>query len=97
VKKIVLMERRKEVERDPAYCGNSPLKAPQRRRSRSVVGGELWEINPCIYLWIASLSSFLAYLICFRFDLLRCATCVCMAHYLACDHLPRPLTKFGSC
>jgi hypothetical protein len=41
------------------------------------VGGELRETNPCISLWFASLCYFLAYLICFCFDLLGCATCVC--------------------
>jgi hypothetical protein len=61
------------------------------------VGGELRETNPCISLWFASLSCFLAYLICFRFDLLGCATCVCRGDYLACVNLLRPLTKFGSC
>jgi hypothetical protein len=61
------------------------------------VGGELRETNPCVSLWFASLCCFLAYLICFRFDLLGCAICVCRDHYPACDHLPRPLTKFGSC
>jgi hypothetical protein len=37
------------------------------------VGGELRVTNPCISLWFASLSCFLAYLICFCFDLLVCA------------------------
>jgi hypothetical protein len=32
------------IERDPACCGIFP--APQRRRSHSLVGGELWETNP---------------------------------------------------
>jgi hypothetical protein len=77
VENITLVERRKVFERDTTCCGNSPLQAPQRRRSRSLVGGELWETNPCISLWLASLSCFLAYLICFRFDQLGCATCVC--------------------
>jgi hypothetical protein len=95
--KIALVERRKVVERDPACCGNSPLQAPQRRRSRSLGGGELRETIPCISLWFASPSCFLAYLICFRFGLLGCATYVCRGHYLTCDHLPRLLTKFGLC
>jgi hypothetical protein len=59
------VERRKVVERDPACCGNSALQAPQWIHSRSLVGGELRETNPCISLWFASLSCFLAYLICF--------------------------------
>jgi hypothetical protein len=75
------------VERDPTCCGKFPLQAPQQRSSLSSVGGELRETNSCISLWFASLSCFLAYLICFRFDLLECATCVCRAHYLAYDHL----------
>jgi hypothetical protein len=32
--------------------------APQRRRNRSLVGGELRETNPCISLWFATLSCF---------------------------------------
>jgi hypothetical protein len=52
------MERRKEFESDPTCCGNSPLQAPQRRCSRSLVGGELRETNPCIFVWFASLSCF---------------------------------------
>jgi hypothetical protein len=56
--KIALVERRKVVERDPTCCGNAHLQAPQRRRSRSLVGGELRETNPCISLWFASLSCF---------------------------------------
>jgi hypothetical protein len=82
VKKIALLERRKEVERDPSCYGNSPLQAHQRRRSHSLVGRELRETNPCIYLWFASLSCFLENLICFRFDLLGCATCVCRGDYV---------------
>jgi hypothetical protein len=54
--KIVLVERRKVVERDLTCCGNSPLQAPQQRRSLSLVGGELWETNPCVSLWFAFLS-----------------------------------------
>jgi hypothetical protein len=46
------------VERDLSCCGNCPLQAPQRRRSRSLVGGELRETNPCFFVWFASLSSF---------------------------------------
>jgi hypothetical protein len=46
VEKIVLVERRKAVESDPTYCGKFPLQAPQRRHSRSLVGGELRETNP---------------------------------------------------
>jgi hypothetical protein len=61
------------------------------------VGGELRETNPYVSLWFASLSCFLAYLLCFRFNLLGSATCVCRGHYLFCHHLPRPLTKFGLC
>jgi hypothetical protein len=52
-----------------------------------LVGGDLREINPCVLMWFASLSWFLAYLIGFRFDLLRCAICLCRGHYLACVHL----------
>jgi hypothetical protein len=52
------VERRKVVERDPTCCGNCPLQAPQRRRSHSLVGGELWETNPCFFVWFASLSCF---------------------------------------
>jgi hypothetical protein len=44
------------VERDPACCGNCPLQAPQQRRSRSLVGGELRETNPCFFVWFVSLS-----------------------------------------
>jgi hypothetical protein len=54
----------------------SSFQAPQRRRSLSLVGCELRETNPCVSLWFASLSWFLAYLICFYFDLLGCAICV---------------------
>jgi hypothetical protein len=82
MKKIILVERRKLVERDPIYCGNSFLQDPQQRRSLSLVRGELRETNPCVSLWFASLSCFLAYLIYFHFDLLGCATCVCRSHYL---------------
>jgi hypothetical protein len=85
------------VERDPACCGNCPLQALQRRRSRSLVGGELRETNPCFFVWFASLSCFSSIIDLLRFDLLGCATYVCMAHYPAYDHLQRPLTKFGSC
>jgi hypothetical protein len=46
------------VERSPACCGNCPLQTPQRRRSRSLVGGELRETNPCFFMWFASLSCF---------------------------------------
>jgi hypothetical protein len=45
-------------ERDPACCRNCPLQAPQRRRSRSLVGGELRETNPCFFVWFDSLSCF---------------------------------------
>jgi hypothetical protein len=48
-RKIVLVERRKVVERDPTYCGRFTLQAPQRRRSHSLVGGELWETNPRLF------------------------------------------------
>jgi hypothetical protein len=58
VKKITLVGRRKVVETDPTYCGNGPLQAPQRRRSRSLVGGELRETNPWFFMWFASLSCF---------------------------------------
>jgi hypothetical protein len=61
------------VERDPTCCGKVPLQTPQWRHSLSLVGGELLETNPCVPLWFVSLSCFLAYLICFRLDLLRCA------------------------
>jgi hypothetical protein len=56
--KINLVERRKVVERDLACCGNSAKQAPRRRRSHSLVAGELQETNPCISLWFASLSYF---------------------------------------
>jgi hypothetical protein len=46
VEKIALVEARKAVERGPACCGRIPLQAPQRRHSRSFVGGELRETNP---------------------------------------------------
>jgi hypothetical protein len=58
MKKIALVERRKVVESDPTCWGNSPLQPAQRRRSRSLVGGELRETNPCISLWFVSLSCF---------------------------------------
>jgi hypothetical protein len=96
VKKIALLERRKLVERDLTCCGKVPLQAPQRRRSLSLVGGELRK-QILVSLWIASLSCFLAYLICFHFDLLRYAICVCRDDYPTCDHLARSLTKFGLC
>jgi hypothetical protein len=48
----------KVVERDPACCGNCPLQAPQRRRSHSLVGGELRETNPYFFVWFDSLSYF---------------------------------------
>jgi hypothetical protein len=54
MEKITLVERGKVVERDPAYCGNSPLQAAQWRRSRSLVGGELQETNPFFFMWFAS-------------------------------------------
>jgi hypothetical protein len=53
-----LVEKAKVVERDLACCGNCPLQAPQRRRSHSLVGGELRETNPCFFMWFASLSCF---------------------------------------
>jgi hypothetical protein len=46
------------VERDPDCCGNCPLQAPQWRRSHSLVGGELWETNPCFFVWLDSLSCY---------------------------------------
>jgi hypothetical protein len=46
------------VERNSACCGNYPLQAPQWRRSHSLVGGELWETNPCFFVWFDSLSCF---------------------------------------
>jgi hypothetical protein len=46
------------VERDPACCGNCPLQAPQRRRSHSLVGGELRETNLCLFVWFDSLSCY---------------------------------------
>jgi hypothetical protein len=52
------VERRKVVERDPTCCGNCPLQAPQRRRSHSLVGGELRETNPFFFMWFDSLSCF---------------------------------------
>jgi hypothetical protein len=58
MEKITLVEKRKVVERDPVCCGNYPLQAPQRRCSRSLVGGELRETNPCFFVWFASLSCF---------------------------------------
>jgi hypothetical protein len=58
VEKITLVERRQVVERDPTCCGNFPLQAPQRRRSHSLVGGELRETNLCLFVWFASLSCF---------------------------------------
>jgi hypothetical protein len=57
MEKIALMEMRKVVERGPACCGRIPLQAPQRRRSRSFVGGELRETNPRL--------SFVVFLTCF--------------------------------
>jgi hypothetical protein len=56
MEKIPLVERRKVVERDPACCGNCPLQAPQRRRSHSLVGGELRETNLRFFVWFDSLS-----------------------------------------
>jgi hypothetical protein len=46
------------VERDSACCGNCPLQDPQRRRSHSLVGGELRETNPRFFVWFDSLSCF---------------------------------------
>jgi hypothetical protein len=47
---------------------------PYKLLNRDVASGR-WtlEKNPCISLWFASLSCFLAYLFCFRFNLLGCA------------------------
>jgi hypothetical protein len=59
MEKIALVEARKAVQRDPACCGRIPLQAPQRRRSRSFVGGELRETNPHL--------SFVVFLTCFDF------------------------------
>jgi hypothetical protein len=61
------------VVRDPACCGNCPLQAPQRRRSHSLVGGELRETNPCFFVWFDSLSCFSSIL---HLLPLR-STCVC--------------------
>jgi hypothetical protein len=72
----MVLKRRKVVERDPTCCGNFPLQAPQWRRCRSLVGDELRETNPYSFVWFASLSCFLEYLIFLCFDLLGCATCV---------------------
>jgi hypothetical protein len=58
MEKTSLVERRKVVERDLACCENCPLQAPQRRRSHSLVGGELRETNPCLFVWFDSLSWF---------------------------------------
>jgi hypothetical protein len=61
------------------------------------VGGELQETNPCVSLWFASLSWFRAYLICFHFDLLGCAICVCRDHYPDCRmDLPGPTASVGT-
>jgi hypothetical protein len=46
------------VERDPACCGNCPLQAPQRRRSHSLMDGELQETNYFFFVWFDSLSCF---------------------------------------
>ena len=76
VEKIALVELRKVVERDPACCGRplvDPLQAPQRRRSLSLVGGELRKTNPCVSIVVCLSSCFVAYLLCFRFDLRWCA------------------------
>jgi hypothetical protein len=54
--KDCLSGKREVVERDPTCCGKVPLQDPQRRRSFSLVGGELWETNLCVSLWFASLS-----------------------------------------
>jgi hypothetical protein len=58
MEKIPLVELRKMVERDLACCGNCPLQAPWRRRSHSLVGGELRETNPCFFVLFDSLSCF---------------------------------------
>jgi hypothetical protein len=78
------------VERDPACYGNCPLQAPQRRRSHSLVGGELRETNPCFFVWFDSLSCF--YSILHLLPLRSTWVCylrVCRTHYPACDHLQR--------
>jgi hypothetical protein len=62
VEKIALVERRKAVERDPTFCGNFPLQAPQRRHSHSFVGGELRETNPRLSFVVCFTCGFLAYL-----------------------------------
>jgi hypothetical protein len=73
MEKIALVERRKAVERDPTCCERIPLEAPQRRRSRSLVGGELQETNPhlsfvvCLTRLISSIFTLLP------LDLLGCA------------------------
>jgi hypothetical protein len=75
MEKIALVERRKSVERDPTCCGNSPLQASQRRRSRSFVGGELRETNPRLSFVVCFTCGFLAYLYLFS---LR-STWVCLS------------------
>jgi hypothetical protein len=59
VEKITLVEKGKVVERQPTCCGRTPLQDPQLSRSRSLVGGELWETNPHL--------SFVVCLTCFDF------------------------------
>jgi hypothetical protein len=73
MEKIALEERREAVERDPTCCGKVPLQAPQRRRSLSLVRGELQETNPhlsfvvCLTCLISSIFTLLP------LDVLRCA------------------------
>jgi hypothetical protein len=61
------------VERDSACCGRILLQAPQRRRSRFLVGGELRETNVHLSFVVCltfSISSIFTLLL---LDLLGCA------------------------
>jgi hypothetical protein len=75
VEKIALVERRKAVERDPTCCGRFPLQAPQRRRSRSLVGVNFWKQILDSSLWFASLALISSIFTLLPLDLLRC-TCL---------------------
>ena len=69
------------VEKDPnqgiELQETQAQRVPQRRHRIHFGESELWEINPCVSLWFASLLISLAITLCFRFDLLGCVVSVC--------------------
>ena len=69
------------VEKDPTQGielqETQAPRVPQRRRRIHFGESELWETNPCVSLWFASLLISLAFNLCFHFDLLGCVIFVC--------------------